>query len=343
MSIRACVPWFLALALSMELRWGQAEPTTARERYPDLDAAIAARPAIGSEGAISADRKRWVEAPAVEQLREHFQAGGLLNDEQWREALRRSRTIHLRERWPVGLPLAISVQRPHWMPLTEIYVRPQRTEFRAAEAGSFKRPFCGTCSSGRALRESYQELGSLPLGKHRLVFDVHIETDADGEESARWDSELKKHVTADVRTAWRGAVELEVEIVATVAEAMPGRHDAELDRAVRDALGLSLVAGGLQFTEPRLYEFRALSKTALSLEYELRDASSAIRSTRFLGKDTWRAGTGWRAWKVPTAAHELANWTLHVRGIDESVLRFARADHWWNGELVIPLSELARR
>lgn len=308
-----------------------------------VEQAIAELPPIGREGAISADGKRWVEAPVVEQLREHLEAGGTLTDEQWREALSRSRAIHLRERWPVAFPLAISVQRPHWLPLAELRVRPQREDLRAAEAGSFKRPFCGNCSESRYLRESYQELGALPLGTHHLVFDVQIEIDADGEESASYDSELKKYVTGDLRSAWRGRIEMDVEIVATVAEAMPGRHDAELDRVVRSKLRLSLTADSLTFTEPLLYESEALSATAVSLEYELRHAGEVVRSQRLLGKDIWRAGTGWRSWEVPADPLELSQWTLGVRGIDEGVLRFARADHWWNGELVIPLSELARR
>ncbi len=336
--------WFL-VSLSCAARLLAQGAGTSATQASDMtvEQAIAELPPIGREGLISKDRKRWVEAAAVEQLREHLEAGGTLSNEQWREALRRSRAIHLRERWPVAFPLAISVQRPHWLPLAEIRVQPRREDFRAAEAGSFKRPFCGNCSESRYLRESYQELGSLPLGKHHLSFDVQIEIDADGQESASYDSNRQKYVSEDVRSAWRGTIEMDVEIVATVAEAMPGRQDAELDRAVRAKLRIALADGSLTFTEPLLYESEALAATAVSLEYELRRAEEVVHSRRLLGKDIWRAGTMWSSWEVPADPLELAQWTLRVRGIDEGVLRFARADHWWNGELVIALSELARR
>lgn len=334
---------FVSLAMGVAIARAQEPVSSAPESLVSgMDEHAAPPPPIRADGAADAGRKRGLDIHAIGQLRKRVAEHGSLTDEQWREVLRLSGAIRVREHWPVALPLAISVQAPMWLPLTELRVKPRRVGLAAALGGSFHQTPCGNCGEARSVREGYQELGMLPLGKHRLVFDVHIEADADGNDSSRWSRAEKKHVVDDSRTLWIGTYEAEVEIVPTIAEALPAARGGAIDRAVRGALRISRSNEGVRIDPLSDFYVGELAGMAYSLEYELRRAGKLVQTLRV--QEHRRGGylLGIDVLKLPVAVRDTSKWTLHVRGLDEGVMRDLDAERHWRGELVIPLREIER-
>jgi len=336
--------WWSAGALCVVLSAVSAAQDASRVlAQAELQATLEALPPVEDE--LGNDGS-WCPAPVVERLARHLEAGGTLSDAQWRLALLRAGVLRAHARWPVDAPFAVGMAVPRWLPRpTEVRAVPQRPEWQAANAGGLHLERCGTCAASQRRRERYQELGALPLGRHELVFDVTVERGDRGRELALDGAELR--VAGD--PLWHGELHLTVEVVPTLAEALPPAHDAGLDAAVRRLLDAHL------YTFTHFYDvsldlsadrapFPELAALGLTLEVALVEDGARVHELGRVAVPERGENSRGRCspWNLPCNKAELSRWSLRVRGVRGDALRSWNAERWWDGELVLPLEELLR-
>jgi hypothetical protein len=271
-------------------------------------------------------------------LQEHFTSGGELTDSQWRTLIQRTGAIRVRARWPVDQPFAMFVSPPPWLHFTQIRVQPRDASLAAMSGGTLSPGGCGTCHESTADRERYQEIGTLPLGRRRLEFDVVVEMDADFK--LDWEARRAGHFTESTKTAWTGAMQFDVEIVPSLVDVMPERSDEALDAAVRERLRLTASKEG--HLGSSCWAARdPLPSTAVSVQIDLCEAGEARGSAQLVVKEH---GTIYsrmsQELRLPEGDVDRSRWTLRVRGTSEEALKRWDADHYWAGEIVVPVDEL---
>ncbi len=216
-SIVLCCLMLLLLATDARAQFGQAT----------VDELIAALPEAGSERARDPVDGRWKEHPASVELLQRI-VRRKLTDEQWIEAIERTRVFELHERWPRGRTLAISLHAPMWLgPRGWVRVTPELPGARSAEARVIM-PGCALANDWLRMERAYLEVGPPPGKSGEVRF--HIE------------------VFRGSRRDWEGEIVRPIEIVASESEAMRGVDDGAFDRAVEDALHVSI---GKNWGKPR--------------------------------------------------------------------------------------------
>ena len=106
-TVRPIVPFYLVVMLL-----GTAAP--AQLGRATVDELIAALPEAGSERARDPVDGLWKEHPASVELLQRIVRSQLTN-EQWIEAIERTRVFELHGRWARGRTLAISLHVPMWL------------------------------------------------------------------------------------------------------------------------------------------------------------------------------------------------------------------------------------
>ncbi|HEX6885902.1 MAG TPA: hypothetical protein VF530_21185 [Planctomycetota bacterium] len=339
-------------------------PTPAAAGPQDLtllsvDALIDRLPPVGEEWLREEDR--WSLVPAAKEMKARLERGEGLSPAQWRRALIGTGALRSRERWPAEQPFALSMRSPGWLAVTQVRLVPRRAGLAPAEVGLLYRSTCGTFMGWKEQEWSYQELGTLPVGRHHLVFDVTVERGS-GFRSAFFEEEEKP---APPGVLWTGELALDVEVMATVDQAVPPASSPVLDEAVRRSISLafddwSRGRTAILVVDPDIRGDPGLAGLGLSLSIDvllgsaLRESVHLIPSTRdpLAGTNSVHATRNqpisFCALESPPPALERdptaqAAWSVRVRGTSQQVWGLWEARRRWEGELWIPLSELIER
>ncbi len=356
----ACALFLAAIAIP------QSEPPGVRTIA--LDDLIGSLPP--SECGWTRDEKqRSVPHPAVTELHRRLAEGLRMSDSQWERALLTAEVFRFRRVWPANVPFAISVQEPAWTSYawppeagTRVRAVPTETNLKAIEGGELIHGGCGNFELSRRKLSEYQETGLLGVGKHRIPFDVHVESGfADGLQGFGRTSQTPMPPLL----IWSGRIAIDVEIVPTLEEAIPSVDSPELEDVVRRSLcrfppsddgeedGPSRI--WVAFSAEGLDASKKLGETAMSLIVAL------YRNDELLGYGWTRVGQagGYRPCSSPkdrwiadavdlgsvrlsrsTEADPLAGLEVRVRGVSRDVLRHWGAKAWWKGMVSIPLADL---
>lgn len=355
----------LALALCLALSGGDATPGRDAAEIP-LGELVARIPRVD---APSSD-PQTVEACA--ELARRLKAGVALSSDQWKHLLLDTGVLSVRPRWPVGEPLAVSALGPEWLVHERIVLHPilggpGLSDIRVER-------FIGDCGNAAMAwtdASVHQTLGTLPIGRHRILFRIEVWSPEGLDERLRprpgrpWFADhcasAERRTAADALVAERGPrplstgeLELAVEIVPTLDDAVPPVSTPELDRALAKALSVSFVGKGDE-RRARLVldDDPPFERVGLSLEVELLEGAESRLAFRLLPRDRgfWSGGgfgpDAGLSLPVPLALeHDVDSrrtWSLRVRGTSEWILRDWAADCRWSGALELPLDELLAR
>ena len=322
-----------------------------------LDELIERLPPVGSEW-VDVERDELV--PAALEFRERIEHGAALTAEQWRRVLLGTGVLRLRDRWPASQPFALSMRKAGWLRLTAIRLDPHEDRLAAVGAGwKNGHGYCGTHTVRVERDWLYQPLGFLPLGRHSLVFDLTLERGRVRR------GQLPAEFEAPAGTFFDGVITFDIEIVATLDEAIPPRSSAELDSAVGRSLSLAfddwsdgrtaiLVADVNVAGDPRL------AHLGLSLAFEVLHGSEVVEVHHLVAADHDPPASGISVPAGPRQpfafcalrslspdvendAEARAGWSVRVTGTSEHVEALWSADSRWNGTLVLSLDELIAR
>jgi hypothetical protein len=319
-----------------------------------LDELIAQLPTVGTEFAWNRETKKIEYAPAVEEFERRLLAGVAPTDGQWRNALVRSGAIRWHEKWPATEPFALSMQVPKW--LDGCALRLTWEHSGSAKGGTLFPSWCGTCSSGQERRGLYQELAPLSVGAHHLDFQVEIE-----KSKTRG---LFPKADRPARIVWRGSLALDVEVVPTIDAAMPPVTGTEMDRAVRESLGVSFSdwadgRSAILVLDPDYSVHPMLATTALSLQIEVMRGDEVLETKQLRASDYDRTALSISVSKARARSVAFASspaippdleedsspregWHLRVTGKSDGVLRNWAANRRFGGQFDLPLDEAIR-
>jgi len=244
-----------------------------------LDELIDRLPRIGFEHRLARTGSENVFNAASVEMSNRLLDGATLTDSQWRSALMNSGAIRWRKRWPVDRNVAVSIGVPSWLRFCEIRAQQLGGEHGSCAAGVLWPSFCGMGLPQRVIR--WWELGPLPLGDHSIEFSITIERGRGVEHEASFRSltgENCDQIAAKPGILWTGRLGIELTIVETMDDAVPGFATERLANAVRDSIGAGIhtplfdeeqkVVAFLAI-EPDRQAFPELIATALSLEVSL--------------------------------------------------------------------------
>jgi hypothetical protein len=249
----------------------------------------------------------------------------------------------VRERWPVDEPIAVSVTVPAWLPFTEIRLCSEDGTQPVASAAGQGLIGCGNCARSARTRWSYQELQRLELGPQSVVLDVVVERLP--EPRSRRGQRGNPPAAAPPGILWNGTLEFHVQVVPSIEDVLPGVHGDELEASVLKALDprLFYYEGRKLAVHASTDDVPELASTALALQFEVFEGNE-VRMTGSLvtlGQQDleYYYTDDPPCWDLPEEFAP-ARWTIRVRGRAKGALRVWNATRRWDGELVIPLSEV---
>jgi hypothetical protein len=343
---------------------GQLAPSVPGKRVPigpqdmrqlSLDELIDRLPRVGFESIYDADRGFYVDDPSSAELQRRLEASVAMTDEQWQSALLRTGSLRCRPVWPVELRFAVMMRSPRWLGPAVVTAVPRIPGWPTATAGALVPVTCANCASGRERRESYQELGSLPLGESDVVFDVSVE---------RGDSAHQPNAGPGPfpppGIVWRGPLHLRVTVVEDPDLAFHPVHNEALDEAIRRGLRLGHSSkGGPAAPElTTVLSFKVDTKTepslatmAISLQVDVIRAGKLVNTyaTASVRPPRTRSGILFCSIDLPCVPGRslvnpalLDDFEVRVRGVRADVERLWDAESYWNGSLQFKLSDLAR-
>jgi len=323
-------------------------------RRASLSTVIDALPNVRSGSLFDEQIGEQVLHPAVAELRRRLDRSRSMTDAQWRRALLETESILTRDVWPANRSFAVYMREPSWISIAMVELRPRRRHLTPARTGT---TLVGSCALGigqRAERETYQELGPLLLGEHRIKFNVTVHR---GTTMYR----VIGDGSPQPGVMWRGVITLPVRVVESELEAFPPVRDAKLERALRESIGLAYTSsarrgGALRvptiIVQPTKEQCAVLAKTALSLKVELLDGGAVVE-TKMLPPHCYDAPEpprrdsaalpplfGFERFETvpPTAEEAGSGWSVRISGTDEGAFRLLNADRYWSGTIELPLS-----
>jgi hypothetical protein len=317
----------------------------------DIDTLIDRLPRIEEQWVPKQDEPGVESHPLAAEMAYRLDEGVTLSDEQWRRALLGTGTLRWRERWPVGQPFAVSMREPTWLNMAAIKLVPRYANLEPARMTPALR--CAFANVQGTRMWSYQELGSLSVGRHEIPFDTTIER------------QMTARSRRDPRPPlWHGELTCTVDVVDTLDDAIPPQTAAAIDGEVREAL--SLARAGEDGSECDLLVFdpdrspeAPFATLGFSLEIELLRAGVPKAGTTlvpfgdeaFCARSVHQGPAPTYAWGVPLhIPHEilddpaeLAEWSIRVSGGTAGILEQWDAATRWAGVLEIRLDELVHR
>jgi hypothetical protein len=282
----------------------------------------------------------------------HRAGSGKWTDDEWRTALTSSRVIVTRPRWPVGVPLQVGIDGQGWLRASKITMKAVEPDLGEVSCDNLVPEECANCAEADRSRAQHMRLAEFPPGTQRVVFQVTILQRKDADEA--WPTSKGSQLL------WKGQLELAIQAVPTVADAVPAtRADSDRDRirrllfakwsnGLREADTLSLYLSGPYSQDP------ALRTLGISLTIELWDGSKQLRTADLVAyayrdfltdRLDGRAGSAFLtglsdAMHAPNA--DPSKWELRVRAKADKVPGIWEADHWWDGTFSMPLAEALR-
>jgi hypothetical protein len=326
-----------------------------------LDVLISRLPFVGDENVYDKQTQEWVDKPEVSEFVRRIAAGVKLSDKQWRAVLLGTGILELRERWPVGMPYAVSLTLPVWLDEGgTIELRPVGTNLDSAHLSAPRPGGCGLGMLDQKSAGRYLALGQLELGEHALELDVRISR-VHHESDFIFETRLTPS-PLPTGVLWQGVLKFPIVVVPTLDDAIPRVLGPEIDGAVRASLsaGLSgersyegnVSSSVLLDADPDRHPI--LGNTALSLSVEILRMGVVFDMLELCASPADAPGDWGRPWtchdtdwckpfgetKDPASRSE---WSVRVRGNSSHVLACWKAAQWWSGELEIPLEELVAR
>ena len=330
-----------------------------------LDKLIAQLPQVDSEGKWDEEKKEYVENSICCTLRGRLARGGKMTDAQWRKALLDSGAIRIRDRWPEGEDFAISMRKPGWLGVAEIRMKPRTKGLKEAKAGMLFESTCGFYSNCVYQKALYQPLGMLPLGKHKIVFDVIVER---GKEDGPFrEKEATKPPPPSI--LWKGDMAFDIEVVTSIDECVLPVTTPPVDEAVRKAVGVAFTQWyfegeprptAILVIDPDAKDYPVLVDMALSLTFEILKDGRAVDECH-LTASTYdpialaasvskgdRQSIGFRSVNsVPAALkdkkEDRKNWSVRISGTSKDVIYLWEAKCRWSGSVEVPVDELIER
>lgn len=319
-----------------------------------LDELIGRLPPAGAEWIRpAAGNSVWLLVPEAEEFQRRIERGEVLDAEQWKRALLGSGMLRVRSRWPASEPFAVSMREVGWLDMTETRLVPREGALRPAEVGETRSAHCGTFAMQETRARLYQELGTLPLGPQRIRCALTHER-----------GQPRGRNVAHLGRFFQGEIELEVEVVPTLDEAIPPRSSPALDAAVRETLSLAFddwsnERVALLVADPDPRDAR-LAGVGLSLALEVLDGERVVESLTLVpsaydflavGSSVHESSDATIDWaKLTALPAELehdparrARWKVRARGTSEHVLGLWGATSRWSGSVELSLDELIER
>ncbi len=286
------------------------------------------------------------------ELKRRLDLGDVLRSEEWRTLLVDRGYVHLRPRWPAGIPLTMRVERP-WIlleggirmePLPSIgegSIRPLLAVLNSDE----RSPMCGEAIQDMLYRERHKVLGLLPRGAWHVDFRTEIEQsilDAGG------------HSIPGSRL-WSGVLGFDIEIVGSVDEVVPPDRDERWTRLLRSSF--RVVASKPDDERHRAWLELDLERASWPAELqavvdvELLFCGCPSGTSRIDAPDfpeppepRIRRSTLLERlpWPVACGDEGPDGWSVRIRGVRGDALYDWDIERWWAGEIEIPLADLIR-
>ncbi len=210
---------------------------------------------------------------------------------------------------------------------------------------------CGNGAEWERRSQMHQLLGKLPLGKHQLIFDSRV-----------LQGEGFGSLPKDATVLSDGVMKFDLEIVPTLADAMPPVDTPAMNEAVKHALGICttdwgngerlaiLVFDGDAAANP------AFETTAFSLQIDWKRDGVVQSTSRFLvhrydstlglnsiyknddpifAFATLKTLTS----KIADDPVERAHWSMKVTGTDYEILPLWHADTQWAGSFEVSIDD----
>lgn len=305
----------------------------------------------------------WSLTPVAAEMRTRVERGDPLTGEQWTRALLTTGSMKFRSRWPVTDPFVVALRKPSWLPLTRVSFDPRPEGLAPIAMGTEYIQTCGIGMRGESA-EHVEEVGLLPLGSNRLVFDVTFERGPKAmlfADLPRLAEQMARPPHPPAGVFFRGQVAIDVEVLPTAGEVIPPTTSGELDEAVRRALYLARTEDGLEtylvlapdgLCEP------SLLGVALALHVEVAhgDGVEEIAALRPILAELAPPDPGdersigslssCELISIPSALVDSPRpsaWSVRIRGTSERVCELLAAERYWAGEIVLSVEELVRR
>ncbi|MFT3686434.1 MAG: hypothetical protein QM783_16185 [Phycisphaerales bacterium] len=359
-----CCSWLL-FAAAADPQGAVSQPSTPQAATPakpskggedlsklSLDELINRLPRVGAEGTLDWLSRGSECTTARIELRRRIDAGAVLNSSQWQSALMRTGVVRFRSKWPKGETVVVAVTGPGTLVDGDIMLQP-RDQSLASLHGGTAFELCGTGLDERVQAELHQKLGVVSPGEHNLLLDATL-IQPKGPAPERFTTR---------ETVWEGPFTLSINVVPTLDDAVPGVNTPEMDKAVRESIGLTEGQWGApqnrQATvvfDPDLRAHPELATIAVGLKITLlRDGVVKGFAGFPAVSDTQRPATAsiyGEAVRVCNAScvlelpakvlsddRELAHWSMKVEARDDGVLECWRADKRWTGSFEMPAAE----
>lgn len=335
-----------------------------------LDALIERIPPRGGEDVKVGDE--FHVHPLTAELGRRLQSGVALSGAQWERVLVRTDALRWPRRWLVGVPFAVSARIPGWLRTdTVLFLDPEQAPLRRARVGSFDMGSCAVPWMGISEELGHQELGALPLGRHEITVQLELrraslgegwlglhpwlprflEREAEAERGVpRGERDLQPRLPTLLSTS---VLQLGVEIVPTLDEAVFPVSSPEIEDALRRSLGLVFEsAGDERWAVLRSKSLVELQAIGLSLSIDVLWGGEVVERarlhpTRQDERAYWELDVcGIELPSIPPGLEQDAEsrrgWSLRVHGTDFEILR-SWADRRWAGTLDLTLDELIER
>lgn len=322
-----------------------------------LDRLIDRMPPVGADSTYDRATKQLEYHPVVAEFMRRLRDGATPNDRQWCDALIGTGVVRTHAKWPATEPFALSVQRPAWMPNTELRLDALHAGWRSVASDRLVQSTCGTCTSRDTRRALYQELGPLDLGSHELTFAAEIRT---GEPP----SFATSPPLLPIGFSWQGRMTIQVEVVPTIDDAMPPVSSEAVDRAVRASIGCAFSdwsdgRTAILVLDPDFSAFPVLARTALSIEVAVMRGDDVVETKSLRASDYDRTEVANSLSKASQKSIAFASvaaipidvesdpsarrgWHLRVKGLSNGVLRNWSATQRFGGTFDMPLDEAIR-
>ncbi len=331
-----------------------------------LDELIARLPRIGVPFRLQESRASLVRREAGLELGRRILTGAELSNEQWRNALLNSGALRYRSQWPKDRDVGVSLGVPSWLPYYEIRASHLfGGKGSRCEVGAKIPHFCGVGAPRQVVR--WWRLARLPIGKHSLVFELTVDRGEGAVSSWGIPNEYELDpdaVTVTPGVAWTGRLEIEVEVVESMEEVLPGVDSEVMQEAVRDSIEAWSSSYGTEedqslfiCSKPDTESYPELCSTALSLEVALlRDGIEVeefkLVATRYgqvalsePNESDWPFASNSQRKLIELTPDvlgdedELSRWSLRARGVSTYALALWDTETYWNGVTEILLSE----
>lgn len=275
----------------------------------------------------------------------HRMRDGSLSDDAWQAIVVGLDLVHSRARWPACEPLQL------WVRTREVF-GPCRTSIQAyapdlgsVTVGSLDPARDGSVAMMQRDEERGVVLHALPAESSFVLCVMSFDLTGSGSELARKEG----------TPTWTGLVPIPVRAVASVDEVLVPASGPELDAAVRSAIRRIELVDSSGAREPFLriggeFEmFPWMRELGVSLDIDIMRGDQIVETLRASANHPvgWGVAGLDAVMKWPDSLRGMTReqadqerWTLHVKGTSSDLLGVWEVSKRWDGQFVMPVSEV---